>query len=88
MKRIVILSRSAKKSLLKLDAKYKSAIIECIDDLSVWPEIKANRDIVKLKGFENTYRLREGIYRIIFTEIKNTLVIEVLRIEKRKDAYK
>lgn len=41
----------------------------------------------KLKGFKNLYRIRSGTYRIIYSVQHNLLVIEVLKIAHRKDAY-
>ncbi len=41
----------------------------------------------KLKGFKNLYGIRSGTYRIIYSVQHNLLVIEVLKIAHRKDAY-
>lgn len=41
----------------------------------------------KLKGFKNLYRIRSGTYRIIYSVEHNLLVIEILKIAHRKDAY-
>ena len=41
----------------------------------------------KLKGFKNLYRIRIGTYRIIYSIEHNELIIEVLKIAHRKDAY-
>lgn len=41
----------------------------------------------KLKGFKNLYRIRSGDYRIIYTIHQHVLIIEVLQIVHRKDAY-
>ena len=86
--KIVILSRNAEKALLKAEAKYKKMIAEAIDDLSMWGDMPKNRDIIKMNGFDSTFRIRVGIYRIIFVCIGNSVTITVLEIKKRKDAYK
>lgn len=44
-------------------------------------------DVLKLKGMEDRYRLRVGDYRVIFTFRDGKLVILVLRVLDRKDAY-
>jgi mRNA interferase RelE/StbE len=41
-------------------------------------------DIKKLKGYVNIYRVRVGIYRIIF-QIKSDNTIKVLELGKRDD---
>jgi len=41
----------------------------------------------KLKGFRNLYRIRIRTYRIIYSVEHNILVIEILKIAHRKDAY-
>ena len=41
----------------------------------------------KLKGFKNLYRIRSGNYRIIYSIASGILIIEILKIAHRKDAY-
>ncbi|HEY5408970.1 MAG TPA: type II toxin-antitoxin system RelE/ParE family toxin [Ginsengibacter sp.] len=41
----------------------------------------------KLKGFKNLYRIRSGSYRIIYSIQHDELIIEILKIAHRKDAY-
>jgi mRNA interferase RelE/StbE len=41
----------------------------------------------KLKGFKNLYRIRSGNYRIIYSVEHDILIIEILKIAHRKDAY-
>ncbi len=41
----------------------------------------------KLKGFKDLYRIRSGVYRIIYTIHKETITIEILKIGHRKDIY-
>ncbi len=41
----------------------------------------------KLKGFKNLYRIRSGTYRIIYSIQHNELLIEILKISHRKEAY-
>jgi mRNA interferase RelE/StbE len=42
----------------------------------------------KLKGSENTYRLRVGMYRILYEIHNKELVIKIITIAHRKEAYK
>jgi mRNA interferase RelE/StbE len=43
--------------------------------------------VKKLKGFENRWRIRVGDYRIIYEIIDNRLIVLVVQIAHRKDAY-
>jgi len=42
----------------------------------------------KLQGFTDTYRIRTGNYRILYRIEDKKLIISVIRIADRKDAYK
>ncbi len=44
--------------------------------------------VVKLKGFDNEYRVRIGDYRIRYEIDDEELVILLLQCKHRKDAYK
>ena len=88
MKKIVVFTRAAEKSLLKIEQRYQKAILGIIDELTAWPQMPKNRDIVKLEGIEDTFRIRTGVYRVIIVEHGNSIIVTVLEIQKRKDAYK
>ncbi len=42
----------------------------------------------KLSGLKNTYRIRRGVYRIVYSVENNQLVIIIIRVGHRKDVYK
>ena len=42
---------------------------------------------VKLTG-RDAYRVRQGVYRIVYTVADDRLVIEVVKAERRRDAYR
>lgn len=42
----------------------------------------------KLTGADRTYRLRSGDYRLIYTVERNRLVVEVVRVAHRREAYR
>lgn len=42
----------------------------------------------RLQGFADTYRIRTGNYRVLYRIEDKELIIEVIRIADRKDAYK
>jgi len=45
-------------------------------------------DIKKIEGEADTYRVRIGIYRLIYFVDKGNKIIHVLKIERRKRAYR
>jgi mRNA interferase RelE/StbE len=44
--------------------------------------------VVKLAGAENLWRIRSGDYRVIYEIHDERLVVLVLRVAHRKDAYR
>ena len=44
--------------------------------------------VVKLAGSEQTYRIRIGDYRLVYSVEHGLLVIEILRVAHRKDVYR
>lgn len=45
-------------------------------------------DIKVMQGYQNTYRLRVGDYRILYTIDNNVLVIRIIEVGNRGDIYK
>ncbi|MFL6201988.1 MAG: type II toxin-antitoxin system RelE family toxin [Thermoanaerobaculia bacterium] len=43
---------------------------------------------VKLSGLEELYRVRQGPYRVVYTIEDDHLVVIVIRVADRKDAYR
>lgn len=62
-----------------------SRILKKIEGLALNP--KPN-DVKKLKASIELWRIRSGNYRIVYTILKNELIIEIIRIRHRKDAYR
>jgi mRNA interferase RelE/StbE len=77
--------RSATKELEKLPRPMISKIVSAVDNLSSNPFPQGVR---KLVGTEDTYRIRIGDYRVLYNIIENRLIIEIVRVRHRKDAYK
>jgi mRNA interferase RelE/StbE len=59
------------------EPKRKKLAQEFLNDLENYPETLDHWDIEKIKGRENTYRVRIGRYRIAFVVNKNTRQIDV-----------
>jgi mRNA interferase RelE/StbE len=77
--------RSATRELEKLPKEVIVRVLKAVEQLSLNPYPPVVR---KLVGLEHSYRLREGSYRIIYTVLSSSLVIEVIRVAHRKDVYK
>ncbi|MBW6432100.1 type II toxin-antitoxin system RelE/ParE family toxin [Patescibacteria group bacterium] len=81
----IIISDQAKKSLKKIDSRYHKKIKQKIIALSVDPFSVGK----KLDGrYSGLYSLRAWPYRIIYSVIKNKLVVTVIEIEHRQEVYK
>ena len=76
---------SALRELKRLDRQIVSRIVTAIDSLSVDPFPPG---IKKLHGGDRSYRMRVGDYRVIYEIASSRLVIEVIRVRHRKDAYR
>jgi len=76
---------SASRELEKLPREMIPRVVAVIRDLAENPYPQG---VKKLAGFERTYRIRVGDYRILYDIFKKKLVIEIIRVRHRKDAYK
>lgn len=81
----IIIKSSAKKELATLPKPIITRLISTIESLSTEPRPSGVR---KLTGTQNIYRIRVADYRIIYRIEDQHLVIEVVRIAHRKEAYR
>ncbi len=77
--------QSALKELQKLPRQIIPRIVAAVGDLSQNPYPHGVR---KLVGSERSHRIRVGEYRVIYEVFENKLVIEIIRVRHRKDAYR
>ena len=78
--------QSAQKELAALPRKIQRRMDTKIQGLADNPRPPAAKPIQgKLKGL---YRVRVGDYRIIYQVLKRRVVVYIVRIRDRKDAYK
>ena len=81
----LLISQSAEKTLKKLPSNEASRVATAIEKLAIDPRPQACR---KLSGEADTYRVRVGVYRIIY-EVEDRLLRRlVLKIGHRKDIYR
>lgn len=76
---------SAEKVLLRLPKKNIPAIVEAIKNLAETPYPPGCR---KLRGEDNAFRIRVGVYRIIYEVHAFEILVKVLKIGHRKDVYR
>lgn len=82
----VELKPKAVKFLKSIPKEDKEKIERRLLELSKNPR---NESVIKLAGKDpDQYRARQGDYRILFMIIDHKLVVEVIDIAHRKDAYK
>lgn len=77
--------RSAVKELKKLSKENINRILETVEALTSSPLPNQTK---KLVGSENSFRIRVGDYRIIYTVSSKILTIEIIRVGHRRDIYK
>ena len=72
----------ALQNLEKLNVLLRKRIVKKIEQFA---NSGSFHEIKKIQGYEKTYRLRAGDYRIIFEFIKNEMII--LKVGHRKNIY-
>ncbi|NUN63255.1 type II toxin-antitoxin system RelE/ParE family toxin [Pseudanabaena biceps] len=80
----VIVPKPVQKQLDSLPKNLRDRAIIALRSLAQDPRPSG---VKKLKGYEDTYRVRVGDYRIIYKIQDSELVILLLSVGHRKDAY-
>lgn len=75
----------AAKELERLGRQEQRRIVARIERLAEEPR---PRGCVKLSGAEDIYRIRIGEYRVLYEVRDGVLVVLVLRVRHRRDAYR
>ena len=78
-------SNSAKKQFRKLPLDVQERIQTKINDLAVKPRPNG---VKKLKGEENSYRIRVDDYRVVYEIKDDVLIVTVVRVKHRSEVYK
>lgn len=80
----VIIPNKAKKQISKLPREYQTAVYSSLKSLETNPYSgKKLEDKIKDK-----YSLRVGVYRILYQIFKKKLIILVVSVTHRKEAYR
>jgi mRNA interferase RelE/StbE len=80
----VLFKKSVAKDLRSIPNKDVKRILEKIDDLSENPRGPESK---KLTGKE-LFRVRQGLYRIVYEIIDSRLVIHVIKVGHRSNVYR
>jgi mRNA interferase RelE/StbE len=80
----VIFKQSVAKDLRQIPNKDVARILKRIEALSVEPRPPG---VEKLSGQEK-YRIRQGVYRILYEIRDNELIVMVIKVGHRRDVYK
>ena len=78
------ISRGAAKEFKKLEKSVQKRVQDAIDALGEDPRPPG---VKKLKGSDELWRVRVGTYRVIYSVVEDEILVLVLRIRHRKDAY-
>jgi len=83
----IVYSKAFIKAASKLTGKYKVSLKNMIDEVKIVATVHDLLNCKKLEGFNNSYRIRLGSYRVFFivTIENNTACFEYL--VSRGDAY-
>lgn len=81
----VSFTRSARKEISKLDKNVVARIFSKIEALASNPLPSGCR---KIQGAVDLWRIRVGNYRVIYQIIDQELIIEIVAVRHRRDAYR
>lgn len=76
--------RSAVKELKKLDRQVIPSLLRIAEHLGEDPFPPGSR---KIRGTRYTFRIRKGVYRIVYQVESNRLIITIVKVGHRKEVY-
>ena len=82
---IVALDPAAKRELASFQKPDQRRILSAIESLAEMPRPVG---CTKLSGFGDIWRIRVGVYRIIYRIEDRRLVVQVIRIGHRREVYR
>ena len=84
----VLLHPKVSKAILELPAAHQKRLTEVLDILQEAPVPFKRFDVKKLKGQHNRFRIRLGEFRLIYEVDREEMLVLLLKLEKRGEAYK
>jgi mRNA interferase RelE/StbE len=79
------ISATAERQLRKLNARDRLQVVGAIRQLQSNPRPRGSR---KLQGYEDVFRIRKGMFRIIYSIEQDRLLIIILKLGHRKEIYR
>jgi mRNA interferase RelE/StbE len=80
----VEIAASAERALARLPKADLVRVVRAIEALAAVPRPAGCR---KLKGHDDAYRIRVGVYRVIYSIDDRRIVVVVLKVGHRKQVY-
>lgn len=80
----VELTKAASRELKKLERPIQVRLIDALEDLANDPRPDG---VKKLSGSDDLWRIRVGNYRVIYTIQDEIVLVTVVRVRHRRDAY-
>jgi len=81
----IFISKSVQKQIDDLPIHVRERVVEKIQNLAGEPRPDA---VVKLKGYNNEYRIRVGDYRVRYNIDDESQFVQLLQCKHRKDIYR
>ena len=81
----VEISRTAEKQLRKLERQDQGRVVRAILQLAIDPRPRGSR---KLEGYDDVLRIRVGRYRVLYSVSDRKLIVVILKLGHRRDAYR
>jgi mRNA interferase RelE/StbE len=81
---LIVVARSAQKDINSLPAEISSRLYPRNEALANDPRPDGCR---KLKGEKNSWRIRVGDYRVIYSVDDETRTIDIIKVRHRREVY-
>jgi mRNA interferase RelE/StbE len=82
---VITFARSARKELEALDSSVVNRVFARIEMLAKQPRPRGCR---KLHGEENLWRIRVGVYRVIYAINEEERIVDIIAVRHRREAYR
>ena len=77
--------KSVIKEIRRIEKNDRKRILAAVGELTEDP---FHRGVKKIVNMESTYRIRAGSYRVVYTIFETMLVVEIIRVRHRREAYR
>ena len=81
----IIITKTIQKQLDNLPNNIQERVYDKISQLAEEPRPDG---VVKLKGYDNEYRIRIGDYRLVYEIQDEQLIVLLVQCKHRRDVYK